>query len=186
MRSRVTIGIYLLCAFVCISLGLAFYFYNDFPVLIVAGESSVGTWVSGVLLSCCAACALVLTTRRGRHPWILVSSFFFLLAADEHFMFHERAKEWIIFSFETPSVIFRESAVIVGALMGAWISWLLWDRLKKGSRTFLSYAVFLGLVSVVFDVAGGDALWEECFKLAAELTIASALLVEAGPSTDHS
>ncbi len=179
MRYRTNVGVYLLCAFFIVSLSIAFYFNRNFPVLVVAAESSVGTWVSGVLLSCCAAIALVICIHQGWYPWALLSSFFFLLAADEHFMFHERMKEWIIFSYANPSVIIRELPVVVGAFAGSWISWILWSYLKESSRVFLLAAVFLGIASVILDVIAAAALWEECLKLVAELAITCALLVQA-------
>jgi hypothetical protein len=179
MRYRYNVGVYLLCAFFVLTLGTAFFFNRNFPVLVVASESSVGTWISGVLLTCCAAIALVISIHQGWHPWVLLKVFFFFLAADEHFMFHERMKEWIIFSYRNAPVIMRESPVMVGALIGGWVSWMLWSRVKRQSRGFLLGAVLLGLASVILDVIGSSALWEESFKLTAELAIVCALLVQA-------
>jgi hypothetical protein len=173
------VEVHLLCAFFVGTLGIAFYFNRNFPILVVAPESSVGTWVSGVLLSCCAAILLVLSMHRGWYPWALIGAFFLLLAADEHFMFHERMKEWIMFSFPNQPVIVRESPALAGAIVGGLVSWILWIRLQKFSRLFLAAAVLLGASSVSLDVIGDSALWEECLKLLAELTITCALLFEA-------
>jgi hypothetical protein len=177
---RYNVAVCLLCTFFVVSLGLAFFFNRNFPIQAVGAESSVGTWVSGVLLSCCAAVVLVIGMNEGWRPWAFLTIFFFLLAADEHFMFHERMKEWIIFSYTEPSLIFRESPAIFGALVGAAISWMLWTRLKSLSRMLLLVAVLLGGASVVLDVAGISALPEEILKLMAELAIGCALMARAG------
>lgn len=178
MRPHTSVGVYALCTFFIFGLGIAFFFNRNFPVLAVASESSVGTWISGVLLSCCASANLIISIHRGWYPWVLFTSFFFLLAADEHFMFHERLKDWIIFSNSKSIIIIGELPVMAGALIGGWVSWILWSRLGKFCRTLLLGAVFFGTASVILDVVGSAALWEECLKLMAELAIACALLVE--------
>jgi len=152
-----------------------------YPMLVIAGESSVGTWLSGVLLIISATVSLITGMRKGWLPWFLVAAFFSVLALDERFMFHERLKEKIIFSYHHGTVVSRwvyELPVIAGACAGAAIAFLLWRYLHGASRVLLLCAAFLGSASVAIDVLGAGVLWEECFKLLAELLIACVLLRE--------
>lgn len=185
MKYRLIIGVSVLCTFFVLTLGVAFLYNKDFPVLVVATESSVGTWLSGVLLSCCATIALINSVHQRLYPWILLSLFFFLLTADEHFMFHERLKEWIMFSFPGSHVLIRELPVVIGAVAGGCLSWILWHHSKRKTRILLILAVMLGIVSVALDIIGSSALWEECLKLFAELSVTSALLVETDPISNQ-
>src|SRR5688572_23299207 len=129
MRPGVSVAVYLITAFFVSTIAIAFYYYRQFPALAVAGEASPGTWLSGVLLSCCAGVGLVLVILRGRNPWALVAIFFFLVAADEHFMLHERAKQWLTFNMDKPILFIREMPVFIGVIIGGWISWRLWREL---------------------------------------------------------
>jgi hypothetical protein len=158
-------------------IALAWHPHN--PVLILAGESSPGTWLSGVLLTVAAAIALITGMRRGWFPWYIASVFFFILAADERFMFHERIKEKIIFSspHETSRWLY-ESPVILGACAGIAVTALLWLHLQQTSRILLLLASIAGGVSVGFDITGAGVLWEECLKLLAELLLVCSLLKE--------
>jgi len=156
-----------------------------YPVMIIAGESSVGTWMSGVLLTVAAAACLVISVRQGWWPWLLLAVFFFALAADERFMYHERMKEWIIFHV-THSVKSRginELPVMAGAAGGAAIAWIMWQKLAGIGRTLLLAATLLGAISVTMDVLSAGVLWEDSCKLLAELCISNALLLKVGQGT---
>lgn len=111
--------------------------------------------------------------------WFCVTVFFFLLALDERFMFHEQIKEFIIFSLHNPTTASRwlyELPVMAGACVGLYIVYVLWPHIPSASRTLLLCATGLGFLSVVFDIQSAGVLWEECFKLIAELLVALAFL----------
>ena len=157
---------------------IAFAWQPHNPVLILAGESSPGTWLSGVLLIMAAATALITGMRKGWFPWYIASLFFFILAADERFMFHERLKEKIIFSnssAETSPWLY-ELPVVFGTCAGIALTILLWRYLRQTSRILLAMAAIAGIISVGFDITGAGVVWEECFKLLAELLLVCALL----------
>lgn len=160
------------------TIAIAWHPYN--PVLILAGESSPGTWMSGVLLIVAATMALITGMRRGWHPWSVAAVFFFVLAADERFMFHERLKEKIIFSINTAETSrwLYEFPVILGALFGIALTVLLWRYVQQTSRILLMFAAVLGSISVTIDITAAGVVWEECFKLLAELLLVCALLKE--------
>ncbi|HEY5745604.1 MAG TPA: hypothetical protein VIU12_05990 [Chryseolinea sp.] len=171
----------LLCVFFVLVLFVALASNHYYPVLVIAGESSVGTWLSGVLLVVSATVALIIGLRRDWLPWFLISAFFFVLALDERFMFHERMKEYIIFHFThnfVRSRLTNELPVITAAVVGGLVSFMLWRHLHGKSRILLLCAAVLGTASVTIDVLEAGVLWEECFKLLAELSIACALLGE--------
>ncbi|AYB31593.1 hypothetical protein [Chryseolinea soli] len=171
----------LLCAFFVLVLFVALAFYRYYPVLVIAGESSVGAWMSGVLLVVSATVALIIGVRRDGFVWFLIAAFFFVLALDERFMFHERMKEYIIFHFTHNFVRSRfvnELPVITAAGVGVFVSFMLWRHLHGKNRILLLCAAVLGTASVAFDVLAAGVLWEECFKLLAELIVACALLRE--------
>jgi hypothetical protein len=160
-------------------IGFAWQPHN--PVLILAGESSPGTWLSGVLLIIAAATALIAGMRRGWFPWYIAAIFFFILAADERFMFHERIKEKIIFTTSSlnGSPWLYELPVILGACAGMAAIALLWRYLQPTSRVLLTMAAISGGISVGFDMTASGVVWEECFKLLAELLLVCTLLREA-------
>jgi hypothetical protein len=167
-----------LLAFFILVFAIAFTFNRHYPALVIAGESSVGTWMSGVLLIISATISLILGMRHGWRPWFVLAAFFFVLALDERFMFHERLKEWIIFSSHTnqTSRWVYELPAIAGALVGVYIAIVLWKYLEGVSRVLLIFAAILGTASVTIDVFAAGVLWEECFKLLGELSITCALL----------
>jgi hypothetical protein len=66
--------------------------------------------------------------------------------------------------------------------MGTVIAFLLWHHLRGVSRKLLIGAVILGSASVAIDVLAAGVLWEECFKLVAELLIVCVLLREVDKS----
>jgi hypothetical protein len=180
MRSRVNIAIFIVIALSILTIVIAFYYYRQFPALAVVVEDSPGTWLSGVLLSCGAGVALVLSILRGWKPWSLTTVFLFLLAADEHFMLHERAKQWIAFNIDNQTLFIRELPVFIGAVAGGWIAWMLWRELIGFGKVLLLIAVFAGVISVTLDVIATDAMWEELMKLVAELGLVCALVVMVG------
>lgn len=171
-------GIVLLLSFFILVFAFAFAFNPHFPQLVLAGESSVATWMSGALLIISASLCLVMVMYKGNGLWYILTAFFFLLAADERFMFHEQLKERIIFSFQPSkiSALIYELPVIAGACLGAVMARLLWLQLRGMSRVFLLCAVALGILSVVIDIFTAGVLWEEGFKLLAELLVTCALL----------
>ncbi len=171
----------LLCVFFVLILIVSLASNHYYPVLVIAGELSVGTWLSGVLLVVSATTALIIGMRRGGFPWFLISAFFFVLALDERFMFHERMKEYIVFHFThnyMRSRLINELPVIAGACVGAFVSFMLWRHLHGRNRVLLLCAAVLGTASVTIDVLEAGVLWEECFKLLGELSIACAVLGE--------
>jgi hypothetical protein len=170
-------AIVILCSFFVVVFSVALSLNPYFPVLVFAGEDSVGTWMSGAILIFIAALCLFISMTRHGYPWILLSLFFLLLALDERFMYHERIKEWIIFSSGTTSRWVYELPVILGAGIGIFAAFLLWQNVSGKSRGLLVAAVIFGLASVVIDVLAAGILWEECFKLFAELLLACALLI---------
>jgi hypothetical protein len=166
---------FVLCAFFILSFALAVNRNPYFPMLVLAGEDSVGTWMSGVLLIICAVMSLMQLKHAGWYPWLFISAFFFLLAADERFMFHERMKDSIIFSNPHAPLLLYELPVISAACVGGVVGWLLWKHLTR-ARLFLIVAIVLGSASVVFDVLSLGLFWEECFKLTAELLLACMMM----------
>lgn len=159
---------------------IAFAWQPHNPVLILAGESSPGTWLSGVLLVTAATIALVTGMRRGWFPWYITAVFFFILAADERFMFHERVKEKIIFSvpaIETSRWVY-ELPVILGTCAGIALVVLLWRHLRRTSRILLILTALSGSISVGFDVMHAGVVWEESFKLLGELLLICIMLKE--------
>ena len=178
MRYSFLKGSGVLLAFFCIVFSIAFAFNTHFPQLVVAGESSVGTWMSGALLVISATLCLILGMRHRAFTWFFITGFFFLLASDERFMFHEHLKEKIMFTFY-PAKSFRwirELPVIAGAALGAFVAYILWNHVKGSGKILLLLAVFFGTVSVVMDIFSAGVIPEDCCKLIAELLITLSLL----------
>jgi hypothetical protein len=170
-----------LCIFFVSVFAVSLAFNPHYPVLVIAGESSVGTWMSGLLLIMAATLSMAIGIHKGWHPWFFAAAFFLLLALDEHFMFHEQLKEKMIFAFSrtTPmSHWMYELPVIIGACAGTIVAFLLWHYFHNTSRLLLLCAAILGSASVTIDILAAGVLWEECFKLIAELLITCALLRE--------
>lgn len=176
MKISARTSIIILCSFVVGVFAIALSQNTFFPVLVFAGEDSVGTWMSGALLIFSASMCLFISMSERWYPWIVLSGFFLLLALDEKFMFHERVKEWIIFSGTTSRWVY-ELPVILGAGIGMCAALVLWQHTRWKSHVLLVGTVVFGLASVVIDVLAAGILWEECFKLFAELLLASALLI---------
>lgn len=158
----------------------AFAFNRQFPQLVITGEASVGTWMSGALLIMSATLCLILVMRAKAFPWLLLATFFFILALDERFMFHEQLKTQLIFSYGLGSRWMYELPVILGAIVGIFAAGLLWLQLDGTGRALLASAVVLGSISVLLDILASGVLWEECCKLIAELLVTCALLRKAG------
>lgn len=181
MMPRYAIAIGFVCAFLTVVFAAAFIYNPRYPSQVIAGESSVATWASGMLLVMSATIALVFAVRRGWMPWTIVALFFLLLGLDERFMFHERMKSKIIFRYSidpTQQSIVAELPVLIGTLAGIMIALTLWRRLSGKGKMFLLSAAVLGTVSVVFDVLALGVLPEDSFKVFAELLIVCALLTE--------
>jgi hypothetical protein len=170
----------LLCFFFFLFFIIAFFLQRDFPIRVVAGEDSPGTWMSGALLVIAATTSLVISNREGWWPWSLFFVFFVVLALDERFMFHEQIKEYLIFSLgkSTPRLIY-ELPVMLGACVGVCIAFMLWHCVNKGSRVLLMCAALLGSLSVTLDVLNVATFFEETSKLAAELFICCAVMRKA-------
>jgi hypothetical protein len=178
MRAGSHFSALFLIGFVIVVFGIALVINPHYPRLVFAGESSVATWVSGMLLVICGTLCLVTANRSGGFPWLVFTTFFFALAIDERFMIHEYIKQRLIFDYPDSSWIVREVAVIVGTLGGGIVSIMLWRQLPAVSRYLLSGAVILGTASVVIDIADAGVLWEESAKLLAEILITTALLAK--------
>jgi hypothetical protein len=166
----------LVCLFFILVFAVAFAYQPHYPMLVLTGESSVGTWMSGALLLISATIALIIGMREGWFPWYIVTVFFFVLALDERFMFHERLKAHIIFSIPAASRWLYELPVMLGACVGAVATVVLWRVLAGGARVALACATALGIASVSIDILAAGVFWEECFKLVAELFVVCALL----------
>lgn len=179
MSSPYRKGLGLLLAFFVLVLAGAFGYHSHFPQLVITGEASVGTWMSGALLIISATLCLITGMRHRIFPWLAIAAFFFVLALDERFMFHERLKTFIIFSYAPQPRWLCELPVIAGAMGGAAIALVLRKQLDPAERLLLAAAVMLGTASVIFDILAAGALWEDCFKLMAELLVACALLKKA-------
>lgn len=176
MRGSSHTAVVSLIVFFIFVFAISFAVNSHYPIQVIAGESSVGTWMSGVLLIISATTSVIMGMRQGRLLWFLIAGFFMVLAVDERFMFHEQLKEQIIFSFATTTRWVYELPVMAGSCIGAFITFLLWQNLKGISKLLLLVASLLGCASVVIDVLAGGVFWEECFKLLAELLVACVLL----------
>ena len=169
----------LLCSFFIVVFVVAFAQNRHYPMLVIAGEDSVGTWMSGVLLIVCATTSISIGIRQSKAVWFLLALFFLILACDERFMFHEQLKEKIVFFFGSTRGVSRwvaELPVLIGAVIGVFVSHFLWQLLTGKSRLLLVLAAVFGTASVIIDVLSSGVLFEECFKLAGELAIACGLL----------
>jgi hypothetical protein len=178
MKPGFNIPALFLIGFVIGVFGIALVINPHYPRLILVGESSVATWMSGMLLVTCGTLCLVIANRTRWIPWLAFTTFFFVLAIDERFMIHEYIKQHLVFAYPDSSWIIREVAVIAGALGGGVVSIVLWRQLPGVSRYLLSGAVILGTASVVTDIADAGVLWEEIAKLLAEILITTALLAK--------
>ena len=182
MRKGYAKGMAIVLAFFILVILVALYFNPHFPQLVFAGEGSVATWMSGALLMISATLCLVSFMRRNNVDWFIITVFFFILALDERFMFHEQLKTKIIFVLHPArhSRWIYEMPVIAGAITGAFISWRLWRQLEQPGRLLLAAAILLGSASVVIDILAKGVLPEEGCKLVAELLVVCALLKKAG------
>jgi hypothetical protein len=171
----------ILCLFLAVVFTVAFVNNRYYPANVIAGESSVGTWASGVLLVISATISLIFGMRRGWFPWSVVAIFFLVLALDERFMLHEGAKHRILFHYgldPSRQHLVAELPVIAGALLGTLVAFILWRHIRRTARMLLVGAIVLGLASVTIDVFALGVLWEDSFKVFAELLVVCALLME--------
>jgi hypothetical protein len=181
MRSRYIIAAGIVCSFLAIVFVSAFINNPHYPARVIAGESSVGTWASGMLLVMAATISLVFAMRRGWLPWSVITLFFLVLALDERFMFHENLKTDIIFYYgldPSRQSVVAELPVIAGALAGLLFAIVLWRQLNSRGRMLLVGAAVLGVASVAIDVFALGVLLEDSFKVFAELLVVCALLTE--------
>jgi len=178
MKSPSCKGITVLIVFFLIVLAVSLYASRPFYPLALAGESSVGTWLSGVLLVLSAAFCLIIGLRQKTVLWFGTTAFLLLLALDERFMFHEQMKERLVFIFHSAlnAPWLCELPVLFASAVGVCISFLLWKEFTATNRVLLGFTVGLGLVSVAFDVWAAGVLIEECAKLFAELILSCALV----------
>lgn len=177
MIKRNLYGIVILCGFFVVAFALAFIANPHYPAKVISGELSVGTWMSGVLLTFCAATSLIFGMQQRKWQWYLITVFFLLLAADEYFMFHEQLKHRLIFADHTRSRWMYELPVLAGAVAGMFIAFVLWRLLQGRSRWLLVGAVILGTLSAGMDVMTVGVLLEDACKLFGELALACALLL---------
>ena len=177
-------GITFLCVFVGVVLITAFLANRHFPAYVIAGESSAGTWLSGVLLVFSGATSLILGARSNDWRWLLIAVFFLILAADERFMFHEQLKEHLIFEDHTRSRWIYELPVLAGAGGGLAVTFMLWKLVSGHSRYVLLAGAGFGLLSVGMDVLEAGVLLEDIWKLFGELSLACALTNHATASPE--
>lgn len=178
MKISTRLAVLLLCTFFIVVFVVAFSQSRYYSLLVLSGEDSVGTWMSGALLIFMASMCFFKSIQTQWNPWIFFAVFFLLLALDEHYMFHEKLKEHIIFSSvaNSSSRWIYELPVIVGACIGVFFALIFWRHLTKG-RLLLPLVVILGATSVILDVLAINVLWEDSLKLIAELLMASVLLI---------
>lgn len=181
MMSRNSVAILIVGGFLAIVFIVAFLNQSPYVARVIAGESSVSTWVSGMLLVMSATISLIFAIRRSWFPWSLLTLFFLVLALDERFMFHEDLKNRIIFHYSldpSKQSIVAELPVILGAIAGLFVVFVLWQRLSRKGKSLIAGAAVVGTVSVVVDVFALGVLLEDSFKVFAELLLVSALLTE--------
>lgn len=172
-------AIVLLISFVMPSLLVALYYHKRFPINAIAGEDSVLTWLSGVLLAVGAALTMVLGTKTSKFNWFVVTIFFLLLAADERFMFHERVTTKLTHLYHQDLGLtspLYQMPVFAGACMGIFVSLFLWKQMNGRDRILLSTGVIFGTLSLMFDVFSLGVVWEELLKLVAEFFVIIVLL----------
>jgi hypothetical protein len=176
-----------LAVLMALILAVAFGIYRYYPVSVLSGENSVGTWVSGYLLAACAILCLVIAMHRGPVPWLPFMVFFTGLALDERFMFHEQLKEYILFSSPGPKphpssgpAYAGEIPVIIAAILGAGVAMFIWRSVRPRNRIFLILAAALGSLSVALDVVNVQLVLEDLSKVLGEFCITCCLLGEVG------
>jgi hypothetical protein len=164
-------------AFIALFFIVAFAFNGRHPILLIAGEDSPATWLSGAMLISAATLSGTIAIRERWLPWILLSAFFFLLAIDERFMIHEAIKDRILFSAgkDAPWWL-KELPVIIGAFVGIGVSIMLFKIFDKTGRGLVSISVLFGLISIIFDIFSKGVIPEEVSKLVAEIAMCLALL----------
>lgn len=178
MKSEILKPLAFIVLFAAGSIFLSWLFSGS-ATRVIGSESSAGTWLSGVLLVMSATIAMAIAIRSNSNWWFFIVLFFLILAADERFMFHERAKHFLLFRFQAstlPSVFF-ELPVLIGAVVGGVICFSIWKRSATGRR-LLVIGAGVGLSSVVVDVLSASIVLEEILKLIAELIILAALVLK--------
>jgi hypothetical protein len=175
-------GVAILCIFFSLFFAIAFLFSDLTLTMIVGGEDSAGSWMSGVLLTISATITAIIASKRGWWPWMMFSMFFILLAVDENFMIHEAIKRHIVFTtFEStnhPDYWKGELPVIFAACNGLVVAWIMWRNVDNRVRWLVVSGVIFGTTSVTIDVLSAGVLWEDSCKLIGELCVACALAWE--------
>ncbi len=174
-------GAILVCVLFVLVFGTASVLQTT-PVRVFAGENSVGSWMSGVLLVISATTTAVLALRRGAYPWFLFTVFFMLLAIDENFMIHEAMKRSLVFvSYERTrdaAYWLGELPVMIGGAIGVIAAWMMAKHLAGNIRWLVGVGVLFGSASIVIDILSWGVLWEDILKLLGELAVTCALVTE--------
>lgn len=144
----------------------------------LSGEHSMGTWLSDALLLASATICLLRWRREGSFLWSGGSLFFFGLALDERFQFHEALKTraaFFLWDHQLP-MLWSEGPVLAASLAGAGVAWRMWLAFPRGARRSLVLGATCGLASVGLDVFHGGAHPEDAFKLLGELLVLDGLI----------
>ncbi len=166
--------------FVAVFFAVAISLNQRHPVLVIAGEDSPATWLSGALLIANATLSGTIAYREGWFPWIVLTAFFFLLAIDERFMIHETLKDHILHSRGKDVALWiKELPVMIGALTGLAVAVILFQKMNMTGKVLLSVAVLFGLISVVMDIFSLGVIPEEICKLVGEISLCIALFVRS-------
>ena len=125
---------------------------------------------------------ILISLQRNWYPWLILSAFFLLLAADERFMLHEALKERILFSLapKKGNDWIGELPVIFGACAGLFSVVVLWKHLRFSGMILILAVILLGGSSVLIDILGAGVFWEDSLKLLAEIILVFTLLTETG------
>lgn len=181
MQSRYRLASILFIFFVVL-FGISLAFGSSF-VSVIAGEDSVGSWMSGVLLVISSITTAFIASKRGWYPWAVFATFFMLLAIDENFMIHEAMKRMLVFTryeaTDHPVYWVGELPVMIAALIGAFVARIMSRNINRDLRWLIAGGVIFGTASVIIDVLTMGVLWEDGFKLIAELAVTCALVTEA-------
>ncbi len=182
MRSKNhKIAVLVLVSFFILVLGIALLLNPYYPVLVFAGESSAGTWMSGAMLVMAATLSLTRAIQKGWWPWIPVSIFFLMLVIDEHFMFHETIRERLLFAY-TDLPWLSQLPILAAGLTGLFVTLILWREFLPFNRIILAAVVIFGGLSLIYDILEAGVMIEEILKLAAELCLVISLTGEMEPT----
>jgi hypothetical protein len=167
---------------------VSFVFNRHYPESVLSGENSTGTWLSVFLLAGSCTATLIIGMQRTGFCWWVVSAFFFMLALDERFMFHERLKQYIVFSSADPASVpfyLAEAGVLGGIIIGASMACLMWKHTLSKGRLFLVLGVAFGSLSAILDIADHCLFLEDLCKLLGETMVFMYLLGEIAVAIDR-